>query len=147
MSSGEEIYHGHAPETGGPGLVTVETTAGEALGPLAHQVRHSPTGFAWGYGGSGPADLARSLLAAALGDNARCPDCGGAGRVVVDPDGILEVLAYDPEVHENAVDPALVETCREGETPVLAPQKPGTQALGARGETVDTGPGNCHPQG
>lgn len=30
--------------------------------PLQHHVRHSPTGFAWGYGGSGPADLARCIL-------------------------------------------------------------------------------------
>lgn len=27
-----------------------------------HIVRHSPDGFAWGYGGSGPAELARCLL-------------------------------------------------------------------------------------
>jgi len=31
--------------------------------PLAHHVRHSPTGFEWGYHGSGPADLAFSILA------------------------------------------------------------------------------------
>jgi len=30
--------------------------------PLKHQVYHSPTGFEWGYGGSGPADLARSIM-------------------------------------------------------------------------------------
>lgn len=30
--------------------------------PLRHVVRHSPTGMEWGYGGSGPADLARSIL-------------------------------------------------------------------------------------
>lgn len=29
---------------------------------LHHVVLHSPTGFAWGYGGSGPADLALSIL-------------------------------------------------------------------------------------
>jgi hypothetical protein len=27
-----------------------------------HFIKHSPTGFSWGYGGSGPADLARCLL-------------------------------------------------------------------------------------
>ncbi len=27
-----------------------------------HIVRHSPTGMSWGYGGSGPADLAFSML-------------------------------------------------------------------------------------
>ena len=31
---------------------------------------HSPDGFAWGYGGSGPAQLALALLADALGDDA-----------------------------------------------------------------------------
>lgn len=25
-------------------------------------MRHSPDGFSWGYGGSGPSDLARSIL-------------------------------------------------------------------------------------
>ena len=39
--------------------------------PLLHQVHHSPSGFEWGYGGSGPADLARSILADLLG---RIPD-------------------------------------------------------------------------
>jgi Family of unknown function (DUF6166) len=32
---------------------------------------HSPTGFDWGYGGSGPAQLALALLADALGDDDR----------------------------------------------------------------------------
>ncbi len=31
-------------------------------------VWHSPTGFVWGYGGSGPADLALNILLAATGD-------------------------------------------------------------------------------
>ena len=29
---------------------------------LEHQEKHSPDGFEWGYAGSGPADLARSIL-------------------------------------------------------------------------------------
>lgn len=41
----------------------------EAKGkPLPHVVRHSPTGFEWGYGGSGPADLAYSILADACAE-------------------------------------------------------------------------------
>ena len=37
--------------------------------PLHLGIRsHSPTGFEWGYGGSGPAQLALALLADALGD-------------------------------------------------------------------------------
>jgi hypothetical protein len=35
---------------------------------LKHQVFHSHTGFNWGYGGSGPADLARSILWDLLGE-------------------------------------------------------------------------------
>jgi len=36
--------------------------------PLTHHICHSPTGFNWGYGGSGPADLARSILWDYLGE-------------------------------------------------------------------------------
>lgn len=32
---------------------------------------HSPTGFEWGYGGSGPAQLALAMLADALGNDLR----------------------------------------------------------------------------
>ena len=35
---------------------------------LRHVERHSPTGFEWGYAGSGPADLALSILADYLGN-------------------------------------------------------------------------------
>lgn len=38
-------------------------TLGESL---PHHTLHSPDGFAWGYGGSGPAELARCLLIDAL---------------------------------------------------------------------------------
>jgi hypothetical protein len=34
---------------------------------LRHRVRHSPTGLSWGYGGSGPADTALSILWDLLG--------------------------------------------------------------------------------
>jgi hypothetical protein len=48
-------------------MAVVEVVDGGAIRPLIHQCRHSPTGFAWGYGGSGPADLARSILADVMG--------------------------------------------------------------------------------
>lgn len=35
--------------------------------PLPHVVHHSPDGFEWGYGGSGPADLALSILSFVIG--------------------------------------------------------------------------------
>ena len=38
----------------------------------------------WGYCGSGPADLARSLLIHALGDDSRCTVCDGSNNVVYD---------------------------------------------------------------
>lgn len=34
---------------------------------LKHVVRHSPTGLEWGYMGSGPADLANSILSDTIG--------------------------------------------------------------------------------
>lgn len=63
-----KIYRG-SPE---PQLrVTVEDSATreqQAL-PLYTNVRnHSPTGFAWGYEGSGPAQLALAILIHAFGD-------------------------------------------------------------------------------
>src|SRR4051812_6776125 len=50
----------------GPEAVFVQPDQGDPY-PLRHHVRHSPDGFSWGYGGSGPADLARSILADHLG--------------------------------------------------------------------------------
>lgn len=47
--------------------VLVKDTETGAVKPLEHVVRHSPTGMEWGYGGSGPSDLALSILADALG--------------------------------------------------------------------------------
>ena len=35
---------------------------------MEHRVCHSPTGLSWGYAGSGPADLARSILWDFLGN-------------------------------------------------------------------------------
>jgi hypothetical protein len=35
---------------------------GEHLNPHLEEVNHSPTGFSWGYGGSGPAQAAYAIL-------------------------------------------------------------------------------------
>jgi hypothetical protein len=78
------VYTGYGPGSpGGDHLVTV--TRGGVESPLRHVVRHSPTGFSWSYGGSGPADLALSLLVDALGHRATCRTCGGTGEVVFGP--------------------------------------------------------------
>lgn len=77
----ERIYFGHR-RSEGTCEVTVTKTIAAATGdsalenapacplPLRLDLRnHSPTGFAWGYAGSGPAQLALALLADALGDD------------------------------------------------------------------------------
>jgi hypothetical protein len=47
-----------------PGLigVSVAVLSADGAGPLEHYPFHSPSGFEWGYDGSGPADLARCIL-------------------------------------------------------------------------------------
>ncbi len=45
-----------------PAGLQVSVVDGGERYPLEHHVRHSPTGFECGYGGSGPADLARCIL-------------------------------------------------------------------------------------
>lgn len=48
----------------------VVTVDGELLAPRLDLYNHSPTGFSWGFGGSGPAQLALAILADYLGDGA-----------------------------------------------------------------------------
>ena len=43
-------------------VVTYQSGTGVTRRPLRHIPCHSPTGFSWGYGGSGPADLALAML-------------------------------------------------------------------------------------
>jgi hypothetical protein len=75
-----KTYKGSVDDESGECAVTVYRD-GEVLGPLHHEVRHSPTGLAWGYGGSGPSDLALSLLVDHL-DGAPCEGCNGTGKQV-----------------------------------------------------------------
>lgn len=58
-----KTYQGHRSAQG----VVVEVVQDGRPKRLKHVVYHSPTGFEWGYGGSGPADLALSILADFLG--------------------------------------------------------------------------------
>lgn len=51
----------------GDGTAEVVVVADGVSRRLKRLVHHSPTGLEWGYAGSGPADLARSLLADFLG--------------------------------------------------------------------------------
>ena len=59
-----KTYKGH--RCGHAADVTVN---GKPLDPRLDLWNHSPTGFQWGYGGSGPAQLALALLADYLGDD------------------------------------------------------------------------------
>jgi len=46
------------------------TVNGQRLDPRLDLWNHSPSGFEWGYGGSGPAQLALAILADYLADDA-----------------------------------------------------------------------------
>lgn len=48
---------------------TIVTVNRRPLNPRLDLWNHSPTGFEWGYGGSGPAQLALALLADHLDDD------------------------------------------------------------------------------
>jgi hypothetical protein len=50
------------------------TVDGRPLNPRFDLRHHSPTGFEWGYAGSGPAQLALALLADHLGDDEQALD-------------------------------------------------------------------------
>jgi len=60
MKRYEGVRQGHA--------VTV-TVDGRRLNPRRDLWNHSPTGFEWGYGGSGPAQLALAILADHCGND------------------------------------------------------------------------------
>lgn len=74
------IYTGGRVRGRGRTVVEFATVSGDRCGPLPHHVKHSPDGFEWGYGGSGPSELARCLLIDALGVDAWCEPCEGDGR-------------------------------------------------------------------
>jgi len=65
--SGMLAYDG--PYDGGD--IILRRIAGVATANVPHVIkRHSPTGYEWGYEGSGPAELALNILYAVTGDEA-----------------------------------------------------------------------------
>jgi hypothetical protein len=64
------IPGGESP-SGQPVVTVCDGQQCQALPLRLDLLNHSPTGFSWGYGGSGPAQLALALLADALGDDNR----------------------------------------------------------------------------
>jgi Family of unknown function (DUF6166) len=68
-----KVYHGRRSEHGC--AVDVEEDGEVTSLRLRFDLRnHSPTGPEWGYGGSGPAQLALALAADVLGDDERALD-------------------------------------------------------------------------
>lgn len=68
----EKIYRGERDPRGFVDqgtLSVIENGAFHRLDPRLDLFNHSPTGFEWGYGGSGPAQLALAILADATGDD------------------------------------------------------------------------------
>jgi len=59
-------YRGYRDDDGAHVLIHHSADRVTKLPPRNDLVDHSPTGFNWGYGGSGPAQLALALLAHAL---------------------------------------------------------------------------------
>jgi|SRR5665213_353995 len=63
-----KVYHGTRTEQG-YAVVVEEDGECRALDPRFDLRSHSPSGFAWGYGGSGSAQLSLALAADVLGDD------------------------------------------------------------------------------
>jgi hypothetical protein len=68
----ENVYRGERRDNGTAHVLV----NGRPLDPLPSQAvwNHSPDGFEWGYGGSGPAQLALAILLHATGDAERAQD-------------------------------------------------------------------------
>ena len=66
----ERTYRGYRGLDGVAHVMLIEPGALRDLPLRLDLDNHSPTGFEWGYGGSGPAQLALALLADALDDDA-----------------------------------------------------------------------------
>jgi hypothetical protein len=67
------VYRGTRTEQG-CAVAVEEGGASRPLDPRLDLRKHSPTGFEWGYSGSGPAQLALALAADVLGDDDRAQD-------------------------------------------------------------------------
>lgn len=85
LSSEPLVIRGYPDE---PPLVLVENAAGEPLGLLPHHVKHSAAGFAWGTVSTGATELARCILLAVLGAEARCGTCDGIGLIATTDNNI-----------------------------------------------------------
>jgi hypothetical protein len=84
VTAASKLYVGTRGKHGGAATVIVIERNGPRY-PLRHAVRHSPDGFQWGYGGSGPAELARCILLDFCQPPVRCRACGSTESEVAHP--------------------------------------------------------------
>lgn len=91
-----EWPHGTDPRPGDD-RIRARDPGVEELDPRTDLANHSPTGFSWGYGGSGPAQLALAILADSMGDEAALEHYQGFKSEVVaaQPDGPLLIGPRD----------------------------------------------------
>jgi len=68
----EHVYHGRRDPTAPVGEECTVTVDSDPLDCRYDLLSASPSGFEWGYGGSGPATLAIAILAHAFGDEFAC---------------------------------------------------------------------------
>ena len=85
----------------------VDPGNGEKAYRLPHLLRHSPSGFEYGYGGSGPADLARSLVGDAygIGDPPRAVYEALKWGVIARLDGMVRTHRISEERIREVCDP------------------------------------------
>jgi len=122
MSDTSITYHGHVQDCAVSVVVTGEHKWPYGhVHPLPHVVKHSSTGFSWGYGGSGPADLARSLLVHAL-DGAVCTTCDGTGQTVYGEDGVEMSVSNAESLFEGGEWAEHVYTCTSCEDGIAVPR-------------------------
>ena len=87
---------------------------------MHHIVYHSPTGLEWGYGGSGPADTALSILADVFEERPRVPKSIVATRAWALHQAfkwaVVAALPRDVEAYRPYAEPAIVEVLRPVES-------------------------------
>jgi hypothetical protein len=64
-----KLYSGRRDRTGTCHVWVTEKGDSRELAPRLDLAAHSPTGFEWGYAGSGPAQLALAILVDATGND------------------------------------------------------------------------------
>lgn len=103
MTARSKLYVGTRGRNGGAAAVVVIERNGPRY-PLRHVVRHSPDGFQWGYGGSGPAELARCILLDFCRPPIRCRACGSP-ESEAERDHLVKCVDGGPHAFEKDVLP------------------------------------------